>query len=183
MRGLILIGFLVLATACSEDTEGAYDSNVPVASPEHGEYLATALNELTQAIVSCLADHGIAATATEDGGVEVDTAPGEDPTPIFELQQECERDLVAAGRIPPPSQPTREYFEGAYAYNLTLKGCLEAEGFEISDPPSLETYIDSYMNPASEGAWAPYNDISLSGVGSARWEELNRICPQRYRPN
>lgn len=94
---------------------------------------------------------------------------------------QCKADLVATGRIAPPSEPTREYFEGAYAYDLTLKECLEEEGFDIAEPPSLETYIDSYLNPAGEPAWSPYEDISPSAIGTVRWDELNEICPQNYR--
>ncbi len=177
--GVILLGAATLS--CSGSAHAPYNPNAPVAGPEHGAYLADALAERNRLVVECLAEHGIAATATDDGGIEIPTLPGQDATPIFELQEGCRDDLVAAGRISPPSEPTREYFEGSYAYNLSLKTCLEAEGFEISEPPSVETYIDSYLNFTGEGSWAPYNDISPGMLSQAEWEDLNRICPQSYR--
>lgn len=54
-----------------------------------------------------------------------------------------------------------------------LQPCLEAEGYDTSDAPSRETFIDTY---AVNGGWNLYENVAAGG--STGWDAINKKCPQ-----
>lgn len=140
--------------------------------------MAQTTGERSSLIVECMKEQGVAAVATADGGIE---SHG-DGFAHMTAYDTCKKSLIDSGRLAPTTPPTREFFEGLYAYNLTLVECLQAQGYEMSQPPTIETFVDSYMDPESETAWAPYDDIAALRLGQSAWDEINRLCPQDYLP-
>jgi hypothetical protein len=75
----------------------------------------------------------------------------------------------------PPEIPhwTDAQLSNLYDFFVKQKECLESNGHSITDPPSRETWIDTYY---SGDPWGPYADIDrLSPTALA---ELEAACPQ-----
>lgn len=68
--------------------------------------------------------------------------------------------------------PNTEQLSTIYQYSLAIRDCLNAEGFDIPEPPSFEAWGESYQT----GPWMPYNFVQ-PGYGWA-WAAINAICPQ-----
>lgn len=129
-------------------------------------------NEWSKVMASCLSDAGIEATISEDGGIETSTPVGqEEPHAIawYVCQAKYPGD-------PELAQPlTSAELEYLYNYLVNdLTPCLEAEGYKVDDPPSLQTYTDTYL---TADAWTPYSSV-LGAGGQESWNKINRKCPQ-----
>lgn len=121
--------------------------------------------EATRLIVACANDHGFAVTIDPDGGIGFASVTPEQNQLAFAIELACEHGL----HVRKPAPLTMEQLEKMYAYMVALAGCLEAQGYSVADPPSLDAYIDS------QGDWNPYDGLSL---GLDAWVPLNRTCPQ-----
>jgi hypothetical protein len=51
--------------------------------------------------------------------------------------------------------------------------CLEANGYQVADPPSLSQFVDTVGTPQG---WAPYLSVSYST--QEEWERIVAACPQ-----
>lgn len=162
----------LLTVACTRGEPLLVDEP-PVAGPEHAAAIAQAKLEYVEAMVVCLQLRGFDVSVNDDGNGISSRNVG--IVEYFKQSDECEGELVAAGRIEPPATASREYFEGAYEYNLTVKACLEAEGYTVSEPPTKDSYVESQGEN-----WVPYDAVVTNSL--AEWEEINRLCPQDYRP-
>jgi hypothetical protein len=81
---------------------------------------------------------------------------------------------VAAGTEP----PSPEYLAGYSDFLVTLRTCLDAQGYATAAPPSKETFIDS-----GGQAWTgPYGDLLDLNLDQDEWQRLNAACPQNYQP-
>lgn len=81
------------------------------------------------------------------------------------------------GEPPPPVPLTKEEIIHRWAYLLEMRACLMSLGYEISDPPPLQRFIDTWAT----GPWSPYNDLA-DQTGQIGWEAANRECPQIEDP-
>ena len=121
--------------------------------------------ETTRLVVACVNDHGFAVTLDPDGGVGFGSVASEQNQLAFAVVLACEHGLDIRG----PAPLSTVQLEKMYAYMVALAGCLEAQGYSVADPPSLDAYMDS------QGNWNPYDGLS---VGLDDWVALNRACPQ-----
>jgi hypothetical protein len=121
--------------------------------------------ETTRLLVRCVNDQGFAVTLDPDGGIGYASVPAEQNQLADAVYYACKAGL----RLESPGPMSVEQLEEAYAYMVALAGCLEDQGYSVSDPPSLDAYIDS------QGYWNPYSDLS---VPLSDWVPLNRVCPQ-----
>jgi hypothetical protein len=49
-----------------------------------------------------------------------------------------------------------------------------ALGYTISEPPTEETFADSYAT----GPWSPFNEVADQATTQQAWNEANDKCPQ-----
>lgn len=82
--------------------------------------------------------------------VVYDIAPEQD-SEFREATRECDELIGYAG----PLEFSTEQLETMYERGLEIKECLEGEGYDISEPHSLEVFVDS------NAGWNPYNDVAL----------------------
>lgn len=120
---------------------------------EHLRYLET-----------CMREMGFEMTFDGVSGFVID--PGSQQEAFDTALTEC--DDLADAEAPQPSKVDRET---AYRMALAIEECLESEGFEIPDAPSLDAYLESW----GSGPWHPYQYIPLRGEALA---DLNKLCPQ-----
>jgi len=123
--------------------------------------------EETEAIVGCLQERGLAVQVDPDSfppGIEFDNriVSEEQFEPAYEA---CIEELTEAGLLRPTiSGP--EQLAQLYEDFLTAAECIEAEGYEVPDPPSLEVFVDT-----NGAAWNPFDAVPPEkGL-----EELTRI--------
>ncbi len=125
-------------------------------------------------MADCLNSYGVA-TEVIDGGAGISTDQGAlSQEQLADIVEECE-ELVDIDSLTEYEPLTVDELREIYAWQLTVADCLEEQGYKISEPTSVETFIDAY--PSGE-AWFPYNDIPPERLTQAEWDNLNEICPQ-----
>lgn len=168
----VVCGFLafVAVTGCSETSRTPTDSqDAPTISSLTRDEEAELIAEYDDRYVSCMEGEGIAVTRISDqgGGWEFDFS-GLERDAFEAISASC---FDAAGDPPPISPPTRTELAALYDLNISAKECLEGEGANVSEPPSREVWIESYLDESSSaGPWTPYGPGMLSTFGAA--------CPQ-----
>lgn len=90
-------------------------------------------------------------------------------------EAECRAQGEDAYPIAPPSdRALREQ----YGYELKLRQCLIAQGYDISEPPSEQTWVE-WVNGTTVGMWSPYWEvITETNISEADLAALKVICPE-----
>jgi len=122
--------------------------------------------EVVRLLARCVRDRGFPVSLTQDGpGLSYESVPPEQNQLAYAVEVACKAGL----HVRSPEPVSVEQLEKGYAYEVALAACLEDQGYSVSDPPSLDSFIDS------QGYWNPYFDLS---VPLSDWVPLNRVCPQ-----
>jgi hypothetical protein len=76
--------------------------------------------------------------------------------------------------VPPTAQPLSESeIKARYDYLVQARECLLDLGYSISDPPSIDEFLDTWAT----GPWTPYSDLA-DQTNQQQWENANQRCPQ-----
>lgn len=159
--------------ACSEGSEDR--DNRPETSQTQSVMTE---EEAALAMQACLEDLGYAL--------------GPDGSIVGRQSAEHLEDIVAClVEVEGPRVPLTEGdLQELYQVRLESKDCLEAEGYEIPDPPSLDVFIESYeaiqaLGPTIRsdediiGPWFPHAFVSPNtGVAPSEYERLLEACPE-----
>lgn len=134
------------------------------------EYVDVDWYEVTRLQIQCMRDQGFEVEPIPPGdGIDFSNVP---PTQHQEAQKTSWACLTGLN-LPEPTEPADDQLAEHYDYLLEAKECLEAEGYETGDPPSLDTYIET------GGQWSPYNLVAQDDtIGIEEWNALNVACPQ-----
>lgn len=62
-----------------------------------------------------------------------------------------------------------------YRHWVKMKSCLQDLGYEVSEPPSEETFVAQYVTPLAD-YWNPFEDLST--LTPEEFEEATAVCPQ-----
>jgi hypothetical protein len=123
------------------------------------------VNRLT---IQCLQENGFPVTVVSPGdGISFHSVPVSQNQLAQQYLEACRAGL----NLPEFEWPTPEQLEVMYAYYVALRDCLIDEGYAISEPPSLDPWIDSFTT----GPWTPYLDVPGGGSG---WDSIQMKCPQ-----
>ncbi len=173
---IVALGFT--AAGCSEPdgetdvaSEPTQTSGVLVDVPDddypvfEGDFL-----EYFYALAECLERAGWSAAMVDpdEPSLRLPTVPAEQEEALVQAREDCELE-IGVPRVEPPTESEIRAF---YRALLETKACLETEGYDISEPPSEDAFVESY----DTGPWSPYLDIP--DVSETEWERLNRECPQ-----
>lgn len=140
--------------------------------PDVKRVRVVSLDEWAPAIAECLNAQGYSATA-EDGGLLAGAPFGQElPYAIAYYVCSVEYPINPRQQIPLVEDQIRYLYE---YYTQVMTPCLEAEGYEVPDPPSMQTYISTYGQP---GFWDPYKLVAESPINKEDWERINRLCSQ-----
>lgn len=134
------------------------------------EYFDVNWYEVTRLQIQCMRDQGFEVEAIPPGdGIDFSNV-----SPIqHRVAQKTSWACLTGLNLPEPTEPTDEQLAEHYDYLVEVKECLEAEGYETSDPPSLDTYIET------GGRWSPYSLVAQDDtIGIEEWNALNVACPQ-----
>lgn len=131
--------------------------------------------EFTEAVNSCLKDAGWDVEASADGMYLFDDLDDADARAFGEVLSACtdehgDREL-----------PSREATEVLYAHALDTAACLEDAGYEVSDPPSKEAYVEDVLE-RSPDTWVPFQDVidgpKFVDIDMAEYQALYARCTQ-----
>ena len=131
---------------------------------------SVAVNPLNQNLITCLADAGFETTETWDGAV----------TPAASLPLAQQQPFAAAGQACAEKlglidfRLTDAQLSQLYAQELESRACLIAEGREVEEPPSEQTFIDEYY-VEFWGAWSRSDALELTKESEAK--ALAAACP------
>ncbi len=130
--------------------------------------------ELGQTMTACLSGKGIPATVVANGfGYQVGDFPSSQNQAANLAQFECS----ASYPIHPQYLLRKSHIalEREYHWMVSTQvPCYQAQGFSISQPPSMDVWIASYAT----GAWGPDLDVEKAiDHDASGWRTLNEACP------
>lgn len=121
-------------------------------------------------VVRCAHEKGWEGVEAMTGGFSFDSVPRDQQLALKEDLGVCEK---AAGPAPNDEPPSRAEVAVVYHRWIDAKSCLEGLGYEISDPPSLNVYIEDYLH-SENGPWSPFVDLPRS----ADLSQVKQTCPE-----
>lgn len=128
--------------------------------------------EWSEVRIQCLAEQGFIAEPSEGGGVSGTVAEGQAEA-LAVARYVCDVRFPVDPRFTAPL--TDSQLENLYSYFVgDLTECLEAEGYSIAPPPSLQVFLSTYYAPDS---WSPYNEV-IQNLGDRSFADLDAGCPQ-----
>lgn len=172
--GVLGLVALVILVGCSTNEDGssvgggtqgaASGPGSDSGSPDRaGE--ATARAEYEDRLFDCLRDQGLRVDESGEQP-EIEAADGQ----LEAALAACEAIL---GPEPAVAPATDEEITSLYEQSLEAAACIEALGYSISAPPSLEEYIESYRLSFESGGgpppWNPHSQVQA---------DVEQSCPQ-----
>lgn len=200
LRGLAFAVSLFVVAGCVAGSEPTEDEEPPTGTAasdfDYEEYLEglqeamgivnppptemirlVAADEKAEAWRSCMQEAGWAVSVTFDGGL---ASPPDLSPEQFQAYERSHYVCHAQYPVDPSTFPPpfgAEQIEILYRYYVEeLTPCLEARGYEVEDPPTLEVFQDEFT--AAELSWVPYDAVPPETLSEEAWAELNLACPQ-----
>ena len=165
VRLALALTLVMALTACSpaQDEGTATIAATPYVAPDR--------EQAELVFIACVEAKGFTAVRLPDGGVQVQSTP--EQVDVFRAAMDKCR-LVSMGLSGRAPDPTAEQVEMFYAGLIALSVCLEDQGYDISDPPSLEAFVEGGL-----GSWDPLGEVlAIHDLSPSRLDTLNDACPQ-----
>ncbi|BDZ54712.1 hypothetical protein GCM10025870_17850 [Agromyces marinus] len=118
----------------------------------------------------CMVDNGWVDLVLDEDGSFGGTVPPEQREQYQADLEDC--DAKAQLKYPMP-ETTEDDMRERYVFELETRKCLMAQGYPISEPPSVEKYIE--QNQTGE-LWMPYSELPAS-LKQAEYKRLREVCP------
>lgn len=159
-------------TPASETVEPTFASQAgPTSAAEPAPDASFDVESYILAMVGCLRDAGWDAEVVPPGdGIKVNSVTEGQGAAYREAFDVCNQRV---GPAPTARLLTEAELRDLYALLLAVRDCLVAAGFEVSEPPSEDAFVESYY---LAGSWDPYRDIVIG------WERAIEACPQPRVP-
>ncbi len=123
--------------------------------------------------ISCYSEHGLKAVKTMGGSVGFVDLPQDSATQ--DLLEKAAADCNA--RFPLPQHlADKTLTDTAYQRMLDTRACIVAHGFDVSEPPTFDTWKDSDW----QSAWNPYAELvnATNSLAKDKLFALANACPQ-----
>lgn len=140
--------------------------------PDVDRVRLVSVEEWPVAIAECLSAKGFVAIA-EGGGLSTSAPFGQElPYAIAYYVCSVEYPINPREMVPLVNDQIRYLYE---YYTEVMTPCLDAEGYEVPEAPSLQTFVSTYGQP---GSWAPYTLVAEAVSSQEEWDRINRLCTQ-----
>lgn len=120
----------------------------------------------------CLDSEGFTVTETPDGGIVYPEIPEAQAASLELARYVCALkhpvDPRYSGEL---TEYQQQYLYEYFVYDLVP--CLRSEGQDISTPPGLQRFLETWN---TEDAWSPYGEVNAGS--DSDWYALNETCPQ-----
>jgi hypothetical protein len=156
-----------------EELAQAFEQENGVPPPDDTEFVRfVEPTEYGEVHAACARDQGFGARGTFDGGTEYDVVPEDQGLALHEAIYRCQvaYPVHPQYHVPKTEVQIRVIFD---YYVNELVPCLVAEGYQVPEAPSWETFLASYE---TSGQWFPYDVVGYSTEED--WQHVNRTCPQ-----
>ena len=132
-------------------------------------------DEAGAVIVTCMSDAGFAAEAFSDGTVEYAEVPPEQGEGLNYAAFRCamQYPINPYEQMALPEEAARLLYRH---WVDTSAACVAKQGVDVADPPSEETWGDSWA-AAPESAWSPFASVDANPDASFR-DTIYRSCPR-----
>lgn len=129
--------------------------------------------EYAEAMSSCLKDAGWDVEASADGTYSFYNQSEAAARAFSEVMTACGDKHGDRGI------PSRDDAVVWYSHALDTAACLKEAGYEVTDPPSEETYVEDVLE-RSPDTWVPFQDVidSAEFADTAEYQALYARCPQ-----
>jgi hypothetical protein len=142
------------------------DATIPPAA----EVREVSLDDLPKERAACMTKQGFPTSVTADGGTYGFVPQGQDEAHQVAALV-CMIKFPLAAKYQAPLSDAQ--YKKLYNYQTSkLTDCLKAHGFDVPQPPSFQTFKDTYGNA---NTWSPYANVNVSGD---KWTQINQQCPQ-----
>ncbi|MFC4613442.1 hypothetical protein ACFO3K_01830 [Cellulomonas algicola] len=138
--------------------------------------------EVAAKMQTCMDAKGWTVTLDEYGGAAEPFTSEDEANRFSEDSMACQEE--AGRRL---GALTEDELREAYTRDVDTMMCLRNEGFDMADPPTVDTYVESRLaDPPPDDLWVPYTDPAVQGAlesGSLSADglvELERTCPQNW---
>jgi hypothetical protein len=192
-RGLAVLALFCIVvglTACTpQGAENASGSPVPVSTqggaatpPAYldrvdsnglidGKNLAQLTGEM---IFACMQEAGWSNLILDADGSISGHVPVEQSAKYDADQAACQ---AKAAKAYPPAPMSERAIRERYALEVQTRECLIGQGYDISEPPSEQTWVEQFSN-SSKGLWLPYWEIFIqSKLNAGAVAALKVKCP------
>lgn len=131
------------------------------------------LSPAADVVYQCLVDKGWDVTITWDGGIEARSSDVPDAQVGRYEEDSAKCWAVIDERV---AAYTPAQIAEVYDMELATRECLIEQGLSVAEPPSEQTYIDTFHGER----WMAYgaSDIDAVAGDQARWKEIATACPQ-----
>ncbi|MBM7479709.1 hypothetical protein ACFP63_06560 [Oerskovia jenensis] len=124
---------------------------------------------------ACAREKGYTVTTEIDGGISLDLsgAPLEQQKAFDTVMNACYNKAI--GQLGEQEVPAASDF---YDRVVDTHACLLAEGYTLADPPSRETWIDTFNGADTVNVWSPYAALleAEPEISKDEWYRLKSIC-------
>jgi len=190
---VLTLAVSVLAGACSRDSVEA--AAPAYTAPAWFAQQAQDREQARAALQACLDGKGWKVTVNEFGGADEPFSDDAELTRYHADMVDCRASVGLSDQA-----PTQQQAEQAYHGMLDTAACLRAQGFQVSDAPSEQTWVEAFLAASSdtataEGAteagdgatsvsdvWEPYGElIAAAQDDQSQLERISateKTCPQ-----
>ncbi|QAV70704.1 hypothetical protein ESZ53_09810 [Salinibacterium sp. UTAS2018] len=176
---LVLVGLFLVASCAQHDVGQAAGHSVsPDATDVDPDGLVNGKSTFE------LADEIVDACMSEFGWLPIEDGPGAGGVTVPEGQgdqydanlEEC---VAEASATFPPAPMSERAIRERYSLELEARLCLMQQGYEISEPPSEQAWVEQFAGDISASPlWLPYFEIITDpAVSQATLAELRVACP------
>lgn len=132
---------------------------------------ASSLSPASDQVYKCLTQRGWNVTLTWDGGIEVssDTVPTEQREAFDADANDCWAPINERVAMMSPDEIAK-----VYDSEVRTRTCLIALGYEVGQPPSKQSFVDSFHGLR----WSAYADSNVNAADDELWHKANVQCPQ-----
>lgn len=128
--------------------------------------------EWLYALADCVEEGGFAVLIDEDeGSLAAANLPSEQTDAWNSHTEKCMMEVGEIRREELSEDQVRALFKDY----LAAADCLENLGYEISDPPSRESWVKSWYTGIN---WLPHGEAGRAAETPAEWERIQEECPQ-----
>lgn len=172
LAGAAVLSLLVLTGCGSAASESAKD---------YKAMSGTLPLEQAQQVVACVKDKGFTVHADTQGGVGFQggkDVPEDQSDLALAAIEDCRNELGQGENDQVPA--TAEQLAKLYQLNLETKTCLEGKGFTIVEPPSEQTFVETFHNPGPDTPpWSPWGLETLKQMPPTQdaTDAIRTACP------
>lgn len=170
VRTFVLAGALCAASwptlsGCSSESVGH-----PGTAHSNADTSGLPVSPVTDRLVECMKDAGWDVERSWQGGVETDEIPASQQTAYQAANDKCSK---SSGWAAANGNLAESQVRELYAQEVASHECLLAAGIDSAEPPSEQTYLDTFHTKDQYVAFLP----GFDSLGQAQMQAAVRKCP------